>query len=127
MTCFRSGRPATGCNAFGRADFIRFPWPAARITMESGTARVGSFFAMKVCSVIQDGCNITWRVDYPALESHQLVVHLGTDRHLGIRTSLVLAGFALLDQRSRFPEGLFQGPGRGNRVLQEGLAEVGQI
>jgi len=39
-------QPVAGRNTFGRSDFIRFPWPAARITMESGTARVGSFLAM---------------------------------------------------------------------------------
>src|SRR5262249_6292786 len=27
-----SGRPARGCSTFGRADFIRVPFPAARMT-----------------------------------------------------------------------------------------------
>src|ERR1700731_2319930 len=100
MTCFSSGRPATGCNTFGSSDFIRFPLPAARITMESGTARVGSFSAMGVCSVIQDGCNVSRPVGWrPTLESCQLVVHRRADRHLRIRTNLVLAGLALLDER----------------------------
>src|SRR5919204_6321707 len=31
-TCSMSGSPATRCRTFGRADFIRVPLPAARIT-----------------------------------------------------------------------------------------------
>src|ERR1700742_456539 len=35
MTCFSSGSPANGCRTFGRSEFIRLPWPAAKITTES--------------------------------------------------------------------------------------------
>ena len=30
-----SGRPASGCSTFGRSEFMRLPWPAARMTTES--------------------------------------------------------------------------------------------
>src|SRR5512139_3704013 len=36
ITCLSSGRPATGCRTFGRSDFMRLPWPAARMTTEMG-------------------------------------------------------------------------------------------
>src|ERR1700710_1092475 len=34
MTCSSSGRPASGCNTFGKSEFIRLPWPAASMTTE---------------------------------------------------------------------------------------------
>src|SRR6267378_626433 len=32
-TCSTIGRPATGCSTLGNRDFMRVPWPAARMTM----------------------------------------------------------------------------------------------
>src|SRR5262245_22326771 len=34
------GRPARGCSTLGRSDFMRLPWPAARITTERGEVGV---------------------------------------------------------------------------------------
>src|SRR5687768_2917292 len=39
-TCARMGRPASGCSTLGRSDFMRLPWPAARMTTERGCAEV---------------------------------------------------------------------------------------
>src|ERR1700759_3773765 len=42
MTCLSSARPARGCSTLGSVDFIRLPWPAARITTETGEVRRGA-------------------------------------------------------------------------------------
>jgi hypothetical protein len=35
-TCASIGVPASGCSTFGMSDCMRLPWPAARITIDSG-------------------------------------------------------------------------------------------
>src|SRR5205823_5468641 len=41
-TYHREGRPHTGCSTFGRADFIRFPLPAASTTAASDRFDAGA-------------------------------------------------------------------------------------
>ena len=52
MTCANIGLPATGCKTFGRLDRIRFPWPAASITMF--IARRSESMRMNSMTVISD-------------------------------------------------------------------------
>src|SRR4051812_18132044 len=99
MTCLRSGRPASGCSTFGKSDFIRLPWPAARITTESGatdsvatraaaavSARRGeSFFAIGRASVGPDSGYIALGAGSRlAFELLQLLTHVDAHRHLGM-------------------------------------------
>src|SRR6188508_2864260 len=42
MTWVSSGRPASGCRTLGKSEFIRLPWPAARITTLRGISWIHS-------------------------------------------------------------------------------------
>src|SRR3546814_19909494 len=43
-TCQSIGLPAMGCSTLGRSDFMRVPFPAARITTASFGASLGALF-----------------------------------------------------------------------------------
>src|SRR5580692_8674646 len=55
ITCCSSGCPANGCSTFGKSEFIRLPWPAARMTterccMKTSFAEVLAFLAQTLDS-----------------------------------------------------------------------------
>src|SRR5215467_5949831 len=105
MTCFSRGRPASGCNTLGSADFMRLPWPAARMTTEKGTARgtgacflaiCGEFSAPRKASAAND-YRILMLLAHAVFQQHQPLADLGPDIELRAGVLEVLGAFAVLD------------------------------
>ena len=75
----------------------------------------------------RDGRYVPGRSRGLSFEALQLLTNVSADRHLRIRGRFALLRFALPNQGGRLLEGVLHGLRRGNRVFQEGLAEVREI
>src|SRR5205814_3401707 len=62
-TCSIIGSPTSGCNTFGRLDFMRVPWPAVRMT--TATRSYGERWGGSAGSVGAAGGNV---VDHQTLD-----------------------------------------------------------
>src|SRR5437879_3685309 len=136
MTCLRSARPASGCRTFGTADFIRLPSPAARITIDSGTARAassGCVFGMAAIVTLwsrdssPDGRGLVVATFAARLELGQLLPDQRSHVELRVRVSLVLRALAALDEPRCLLECLLQRVAARHGIAQEGFPEVREM
>src|SRR4030095_13756414 len=58
-----NGLPAKGCSTFGRSDFMRLPWPAARMTMDKGMRQCRSGFSPTTIDLLFELAQLLDRLD----------------------------------------------------------------
>src|SRR5579863_3819723 len=133
-TCASSGRPASGCSTLGSAERMRLPSPAARITTDRGGAArargavwaLGRGMGFGLYSALH-GEGVLRVLRLAGRQLRELAAHLRADEQLRIGVALVLGVLAPRDELGGLVEGGLEGGTAGERVLEEGLAEPGEL